>query len=42
MTERIEICHGLTLVMTRTKPAVHALNTAEGQKKLIVMFQKVK
>ena len=39
---RIEIAHGLTIVLARTKPGVHSVNTAETQEKLVAMFQMIK
>jgi len=39
---RVELAHGLTIVLARTKPGRHSVNTAENQEKLVAMFQKVK
>ena len=39
---RVELAHGLTIVLAKTKPDVHAINTSENQEKLVTMFQKVK
>jgi len=40
---RIEIYHvGLTMVIARAKPGIHAINTARNQEKLVEMFQKIK
>ena len=41
-TVRIKIYHGWTMVLSRTKPAKNALNTAENQEKLVTMFQKAR